>query len=120
MINIVNKRYWNGENNELTVYVGRPSPLGNPYIMRDENQRGLVIAMYETWLRKQLLQDTPQKKEMQRLVDLYVKWHTLTLVCWCAPKRCHAEVIAKIVEEIGEFIIDQYNDEYAKFIGEQS
>ena len=29
------------------------------------------------------------------LLDLYRKYGTLLLMCWCAPRRCHGETIQK-------------------------
>lgn len=48
-------------------YVGGPSPLGNPYRMRDEAEREQVIAQYARWLRKRLLKDDQVRSEMSRL-----------------------------------------------------
>jgi hypothetical protein len=37
-----------------------------------------------------------------RLARLYKAHGTLTLVCWCAPQACHAEVIQEAVLGIVE------------------
>lgn len=84
------------------VYVGRPvggrsgSPLANPFKMQsdDDSERDRVIQLYDTWLAKQIDQENePVLLELQRLANLAEKNGRLELICWCAPKRCHAEVI---------------------------
>lgn len=35
----------------------------------------------------------PIRAELRRLRALLTKHDRLTLVCWCAPKPCHAEII---------------------------
>ena len=40
-----------------TIYVGRPTKWGNPFKMRVEDDRGIVIWYYEDWLRKKLVED---------------------------------------------------------------
>lgn len=99
MINVVNKRAHKPSAGD--EYVGRPSPLGNPFshlavsiakyqcATRDES-----IAKFAVWLDEQLKSDTPARREIERL---QAKWHetgTLTLVCWCKPASCHGDIIA--------------------------
>lgn len=75
------------------VYIGRPSKWGNPFVLAkaDGNKaeaRLAVIAKYEAWLREQ--------------PDLMASLHELrgkTLGCWCAPKSCHGDVLARLAEE---------------------
>lgn len=70
------------------VYVGRPSPLGNPYKIGPDGDRDDVIAQYYIYFYL-----------MIELNDFY--WHVMkaatatALVCWCAPEACHADVIAE-------------------------
>lgn len=87
------------------VYVGRPSILGNPFTVRDYGH-GVAIDMYRTWLESQLLSDTPQYRAIKALAEEYKAKGQLTLVCWCAPKPCHAEVIAKAIE----YMLENTND----------
>ena len=105
MIQVVNKRTYTGPWDETVIYVGRPSPLGNPYThlagtvaqYHVPTREDAVIA-YATWIR--LLQDgTPAKDMLDQLVQIYRSRGRLTLVCWCSPLRCHADVLAEIVEK---------------------
>jgi hypothetical protein len=91
-IKIGNKKY--GAKGE---YVGRPSVLGNPFPLRGEADRDHVCNLYEEWFRD-ALKTNPVQEEIQRLVDKYKRCGELTLVCYCAPKRCHAQTIANEIE----------------------
>ena len=82
------------------IYVGRPSPLGNPFAMQGESTRAQVIRDYEDWLAEQLLdQHSPASIELHRLAALARK-QDLCLVCFCAPKACHADIIKRTIEAI--------------------
>jgi hypothetical protein len=95
MITIGNKRH-----GARGIYVGRPSPLGNPFVLRSEADRAAVIRAYERWLREQLRNpSSPASREIRRLAQL-ARTRDLCLVCWCAPLPCHAEVIQRVIEEM--------------------
>ena len=73
------------------VYVGRYNrryhlqahPLHNPYEMRTEQERDRVLQSYDAYLAGR-----PDLQELARAL------RGKTLYCWCAPRRCHAEIIA--------------------------
>jgi len=73
------------------VYIGRPSRWGNPFPMRTEAQRAEVITRYRQWFVEQL--EDPEFRE----ATLALKGKRL--VCWCAPKACHGDVIVEFLEE---------------------
>lgn len=83
----------------VEVVVDRSSPLGNPFIMWREARRNYVCDQYELWLRGQL-KDTksPQAIEFRRIKMLVARNTDIALMCWCAPKRCHAESIKYFLE----------------------
>jgi ribA/ribD-fused uncharacterized protein len=65
------------------VYVGRPGPWGNPVPLPSEAHRDAYVDQYRDWLLAQ-----PHLRA--RIPELTDK----TLGCWCAPRRCHADVLA--------------------------
>ncbi len=67
------------------VYVGRPSRWGNPFVLGRDGMRDEVIAKYRAWI-------VQQPALMAALPELRNK----DLVCWCAPERCHAEVLIEL------------------------
>jgi hypothetical protein len=102
MIRVENRKTWRGEGH----WVGRPSPLGNPYshvcgttaefkvATRDE-----AVEKYREWLFKRLDGDNPATRMFVSLLDEYEVKGELILVCSCKPERCHAEIIRDFIEE---------------------
>ena len=95
MITIGNKKH-----GACGIYVGRPSPLGSTFAMHGEETRAQVIRDYEDWLAEQLLDPRGAAGiEIRRLAALARK-QDICLVCWCAPKACHADIIKRTIEAI--------------------
>jgi len=95
MITIGNKKH-----GARGIYVGRPSALGNPFPLRCEAERAAVIRDYEGWLAEQLLDPTSAASvEIHRLAML-ARTGDLCLVCFCAPKACHADIIKRTIQAI--------------------
>ena len=92
-ITIVNRR--NGR--VVGVYVGRPSVLGNPYGIGPDGSRHDVVDTYRAWLREQYRPDGAVRRALRTLAMRYITDGQLTLICWCAPQPCHAEVIRDAV-----------------------
>ena len=81
-------------------YVGRPSALGNPFILEHETDRQQVIQQFEVWLHEQIkTRDVLVCQELNRLYKLTRATGELKLTCWCAPQNCHAEVIKRVLLE---------------------
>ncbi|HYG27136.1 MAG TPA: DUF4326 domain-containing protein [Caulobacteraceae bacterium] len=73
------------------VYVGRPTQWGNPFAMRTESERALVVRRFEQYAAQRLV------RERGWLEPLRGK----DLVCWCAPRACHADVLARLANGSG-------------------
>ena len=86
IINLRGKSTGHGE----FVIVDRSSPWGNPYFMKTEAQRGEVCDKFEPYAVDRL------KKEPRWLDHL----RDQNLACWCAPKRCHAETLMRLANEV--------------------
>jgi hypothetical protein len=67
------------------VYIGRPSKWGNPFQIGRNGTREQVIERYERWLET-------QPELLAALPELAGK----TLGCWCAPRSCHGDVLARL------------------------
>lgn len=65
-------------------YIGRGSPLGNPFVIGRDGTRDEVCDKYDAWLDKQ-----PQ------LLPLIASLEGRDLVCFCAPKRCHGLTVRR-------------------------
>ena len=81
--------------------IGRPSPLGHPFVLGRDGDRAAVVARYRTWLQEQLAAgpNNPAYAELQRLL-VVAQRRPLRLVCWCAPFPCHGDVIAELLHEL--------------------
>lgn len=106
MIRVVNKRSHRPRPGETTVYVGRPSPLGNRWSSKDSRVPGTVtvssrdeaVNRFEAWLRAGGADEPAVRRELDRIATLAARGD-VALECWCAPARCHAGVIAAIIYE---------------------
>jgi hypothetical protein len=73
------------------IYIGRGSPLGNPYPITKTEPRDKVIDEYEIYLRGKInAKDPVIIKALNQLNE------NSKLICFCSPKRCHGEVIEKL------------------------
>lgn len=97
-------------------YIGRgmptlgipESPLANLYRVGKDGSRDDVIMMFQSDLRLLLqraedgmdLSEAQQERiaELERLTEL-AREGDLVLLCWCAPKACHGDVIREIIME---------------------
>ncbi len=73
--------------NLKSVYVGRPSRWGNPF-RNDERVR--LVSSFRAYAAQRIL-DEPGW--LDYLMDASY------LICWCAPKECHADVLAEMIED---------------------
>lgn len=71
------------------VYIGRPSIWGNKFKIGVDGTREEVIKKYEDWLLKQPELVQRVKKELKGK----------TFGCWCFPKECHGDTLARIANE---------------------
>ena len=70
------------------VYVGRPSQWGNPFKIGPKGTRSLIIKDYRDWLWH------PGNEALRQRVRAELRGKDL--VCWCAPKPCHADVLLEM------------------------
>lgn len=86
-------------------YIGRGSPLGNLYSHLDNTKALFKVETREQAVEKyeiKLLQDVKQGKNqvVNALNSIYKKvkaGEEVNLVCFCAPKKCHGDVIKKLI-----------------------
>lgn len=95
-IRIINKKFLGDPlPGAFREYVGRPSPLGNPFSIGEHGSRNDVILKYRKWFYNNL--DDPNVKNSLRNLRGQARRGTLQLVCWCAPQACHADVIKEFL-----------------------
>lgn len=103
---IVNKHH-----NKSGEYIGRGSPLGNPFVIGQHGTREQVIAKYRQWLQEQIDKKNPVVlDELNRLGNKAIDDKGLALQCFCYPKPCHGEVIKeKLVEAMYNYFLENPN-----------
>jgi hypothetical protein len=81
------------------VYIGRPSVWGNPFgggaAMGGRSTRvgrDVALELYADWIRNQKALIERARRELRGKV----------LGCWCAPGRCHGDILAKLANERGK------------------
>ena len=74
------------------IYIGRPSPFGNPFSHKENtlaefkvDTREEAVEKYREWF---LSHDN-----YQEVLD-YLRGKTLG--CWCKPKACHGDVLVEL------------------------
>lgn len=75
-----------------SVFIGRPSKYGNPFIIGRDGTREEVISKYKEWLLSQPKLIEQAKRELKGK----------DLCCWCAPLPCHGDVLLEIANQIEE------------------
>lgn len=73
------------------------SVLGNRFVMKTEADREKVIEEYRKWLWEQVKARGEVWSELMKIGDLVRAGGEIELVCWCAPKACHGDVIRRCV-----------------------
>ena len=117
-IEVVNKR--NEEGLDVVggiprEYIGRPSPLGNPFVIGRDGDRRTVIKLYDNWLTEQIATftchgvESPAVKELNRLWTVCIQNEGLKLVCWCSPQACHGDVIKYYLDHANEKMNAHFN-----------
>lgn len=103
MIEVAHKR-----SGKPGIYIGRPSPFGNPFRIGECGDRKTVIAKYDTWIRNELrdVRSVRLRKAIDQLVEFVQQGNDLVLLCYCAPLACHGDVIKTIIEERLECDLD--------------
>lgn len=89
MVRVLNRRRLGKVLPPNAVYVGRPTPFGNPFAIGQDGTRDEVVSKYMSWLF------ASEQKLLRAAARNQLRGHDL--VCWCAPLRCHADVLAEFV-----------------------
>lgn len=74
------------------IYVGRlkpterPNPWANPYRVSEHGKRAMTLYLDHLEQHPELVERA--RRELPRKV----------LACWCAPRLCHGEVLARLAD----------------------
>lgn len=79
--------------NAWQVRVDRGTPFGNPFKLHSEKERQDVCDKYHAYFYEKLKANAKFKANVDDLEKIYKLYGKLELLCWCAPKPCHADII---------------------------
>lgn len=77
--------------NKYDVYIGRPSIYGNPFVIGKDGDRDEVILKYKEWIfqpEQSWLRDKIRKELCGKILG-----------CYCAPYKCHGDIIELIANQ---------------------
>jgi hypothetical protein len=105
MISVVNK-YKVNSNCAECVYIGRGSGIGNPYshkkskyISYQTDTREQAVHLFQDYFFQQLRNHNKQIIEkIKHILRMEKKHGEVKLVCFCAPKPCHGDIIKRAIE----------------------
>ena len=70
------------------VLVDRTTRFGNHFVVGRDGNRGECVEMFEDWILE------PEQAAFRAVVKAELQGRDL--VCWCAPKACHADVLLRV------------------------
>ena len=71
-----------------SVYIGRPSKWGNPFVIGKDGDRETVVSKFAEYILS-------NGCLMKQLHELKGK----DLVCYCAPELCHGDILLILANE---------------------
>ena len=108
MIFVVNKKTHTSQKND--VYIGRGSPLGNIYDFKHSNHpqvkhivknREEAIEKYADYIKNKINKDDAEiTNELAHILHVQEKYKNVNLVCYCAPEKCHGDILKQLLEQI--------------------
>jgi len=85
------------------VYVGRPTKWGNPFSHKSNTK-----AIHKTDTREEAVRRYEDYLIANReLITALTELKGKVLGCWCSPKLCHAQILAKHADMIEEHLEDE-------------
>ena len=105
MIYVVNK-YKHKADKRHDAYIGRGSEFGNPFTHKPLSatmaqfhcvSRETSITSFRAYFYERIRKDTFFRNEALKLIQ-HAQDRDLNLVCFCAPKSCHGDIIKSYIE----------------------
>lgn len=91
----------NKNNGERGYYIGRPTTLGNPYVIGRHGNREKVVNLYRNYaIDKMKDEESPFFKEIMKLKEQEIRTGEVRLQCFCSPQACHGDIIKEILENM--------------------
>lgn len=88
---VIHRKDWPRGVRGQFVLIGRPSRWGNPFVIGSDGDRSEVIRKHREWFLKRLTEEPGLVETLRSLRDK-------KLVCYCAPKPCHGDLLAELAD----------------------
>ncbi len=103
---VVNRHTYAGPQDNSYIYIGRGTPLGNPWSYLDGtaakykvDTREEAVRRFNDWFSEQIDKgDGPVFKFIHELKDRIALGEQIKLACSCVPKLCHGDVVKATIE----------------------
>lgn len=116
MIRIGNKKF--NYDGQKVFYVGRPSPLGNPFPTKRNSFSEKIytvadsLKLYKKWLWEKIKsKDAAVLDALEEIAEA----EEITLLCWCVDADGKGECHARIIIECVEWLKNQQKEKMNKF-----
>lgn len=90
MITVANLHSFNPATRGKCIFIDKSTPLGNPF---RGPTREAAIEKYRYWLEEQLETQPHIKGIVEDIIVRHLTGEHVILLCHCAPKPCHGDVI---------------------------
>ena len=90
---VINKYKASKEELAKAVYIGRPSPLGNPFKLSPEMSRDESVKQFRSYFINEIANRNQSILSALESLD-----EDSLLLCHCAPLACHGDVVKEIWE----------------------
>ena len=79
-----------------TIYVGRPTKFGNPFLVNEYCSHKLAVENFSTCFKLNgFISD--EKGRLVTILDIKQELHGKNLACWCPlDQPCHADVLLEL------------------------
>ncbi len=103
MIYVYNSHLEDHTTEPNNYFVGRPSPLGNPFSYNGVKSvfktltfktREEAVNAYEMYFDEAYGKNTELTKAFDEIYEHYKNGEDIYLQCFCKPKACHGDIIA--------------------------
>ena len=117
---VYNTSFEDHTSSENNFYIGRPSPLSNPFTHNGKRSnlakksfktRNEAIRAYEEYFKAMYGNDEEFTHEFDKIYEKYKNGEDIYLQCFCKPEPCHGDIIAKYLQK--KFLREK-KDEYLR------
>ena len=108
MIKVYNTSLEDHTSDKNNFYIGRKSPLGNPYTFDGKRSklaelsfktRDEALKAYELYFNHEYGKDNELTKAFNEIYESYKKGNDIYLQCFCKPAKCHGDYIKKMLQQ---------------------